>query len=82
MMFSVTTNIICNDPDVLDALGLVLWSETSREYRYKDRAPWIMKVPKSSDVCTLLNTRRLLKEHVLRVVGSGPVDIITAYDKL
>ncbi|KAI1422590.1 hypothetical protein F5Y12DRAFT_799407 [Xylaria sp. FL1777] len=60
MMLSVITSIICDDPDVLDALGFVA-----------------SKVPNYRKVRVLLDTGRLLKDHVL--VGNNPEDIITAY---
>ncbi|KAJ3577653.1 hypothetical protein NPX13_g2916 [Xylaria arbuscula] len=79
MVFSVTTSIICNNPDVLDALGLVPLKEPYYSYRYPIRFCWIMRVPKLSKVRALLDTGRLLKDHVLCLFNLAPMDIITAF---
>ncbi|KAI0441998.1 hypothetical protein F4803DRAFT_520951 [Xylaria telfairii] len=63
LMLSVTTGIICEDRDVIDALGLV-----TCDGRFSSR--WCRrlchpKVPNLGKVKALLNTGRLLKEHVV-----------------
>ncbi|KAI1360768.1 hypothetical protein F5Y08DRAFT_331317 [Xylaria arbuscula] len=77
MVFSVTTSIVCSDPDVLDALGLVPLKEPY--WYYAHRFFWTMRVPKLRKVRALLDAGRLLKDHVLCSFGLAPMDIITAF---
>ncbi|KAI1348612.1 hypothetical protein F5Y01DRAFT_328384 [Xylaria sp. FL0043] len=73
LTLSMTTSILCDDPDVLDALGLVVSTKCLR------CSPWIVRAPSSQKVRALLDTGRLLKDHVLCPEGRKPRDIITAY---
>ncbi|KAI0975431.1 hypothetical protein F4678DRAFT_325466 [Xylaria arbuscula] len=70
-VLSSITSIICDDPDVLDVLGLV---EPSPHCPL-----WPSKLPDSRKVRALLDTRRLLKDHVLCRPGCEPEDIITTF---
>ncbi|KAI0861291.1 hypothetical protein F4860DRAFT_503401 [Xylaria cubensis] len=65
LMLSVTTSIICEDPDVIDALGLVICTGLSRYSSYWGCYFRHPKIPNLSKVRALLDTGRLLKEHVL-----------------
>ncbi|KAI0402842.1 hypothetical protein F4802DRAFT_599654 [Xylaria palmicola] len=67
LSLSVTTSIVCDDPDVLDALGL-------SEYTYD-----LSKLPSPKKVRALLDTRRLLKEHVFVVLFDCVQDIVTTF---
>ncbi|KAI1279455.1 hypothetical protein F5Y07DRAFT_43612 [Xylaria sp. FL0933] len=73
LTLSMTTSILCDDPDVLDALGLVVPAKCLR------CSPWIVRAPSSQKVRALLDTGRLLKDHVLCPEGLDPKDIITVY---
>ncbi|KAI0513043.1 hypothetical protein F5B22DRAFT_613209 [Xylaria bambusicola] len=79
MLFSVTTSILCDDPDVLDALGFVRSSDAYWGLLSAFPWFWTMKVPNSGKIRALLNTGRLLKDHVLWSDRSDPVDVITAF---
>ncbi|KAI1737714.1 hypothetical protein F4680DRAFT_427677 [Xylaria scruposa] len=82
LMLSVTTSIMCKDPDVIDALGLVITCTRPSRYRYYPIWNDYLchpKIPNPSKVRALLDAGRLLKEHV--VVGPGScswTDVLTA----
>ncbi|KAI0182826.1 hypothetical protein EV127DRAFT_42047 [Xylaria flabelliformis] len=81
LMLSVTTSIICEDPDVIDALGLVICTGLSRYSSYWGCYFRYPKIPNLSKVRALLDTGRLLKEHVLYGPRSwSRTDVLTAYD--
>ncbi|KAI0907797.1 hypothetical protein F4823DRAFT_601801 [Ustulina deusta] len=85
LTLSVTTSIVCDDPDVLDALGLVTSTRLRSRchncsHRHYCRCPsWIINAPSSQKVQVLLDAGRLLKDHVLCPAGFDSKDIITAY---
>ncbi|KAI1262848.1 hypothetical protein F5Y18DRAFT_418704 [Xylariaceae sp. FL1019] len=72
-----STSVVCDDDDVFDALGLIRRSRL-------DSSQWTAKMPNSSKVRRLLDTGRLLKEHVIRLPNklreySVYRDVLTAY---
>ncbi|KAI0809895.1 hypothetical protein GGR55DRAFT_689134 [Xylaria sp. FL0064] len=73
LTLSMTTSIVCNDPDILDALGLVAPPKSYPLPRVVIRALSLQKVR------ALLDTGWLLKDHVLCLEGLDPKDIITVY---
>ncbi|KAI0550479.1 hypothetical protein F4679DRAFT_542553 [Xylaria curta] len=79
LMLSVTTSIICEDPDVIDALGFIMHTglpSLSSRYVSSFCRP---KMPNPSKVRALLDAGRLLKEHVVYGPRSwSHTDILTA----
>ncbi|KAI0422689.1 hypothetical protein F5X98DRAFT_369494 [Xylaria grammica] len=82
LTLSMTTSIICDDPDVLDALGLVACTRSHHSCPPSGCFSWHTKVPSSRKVRALLDTRRLSKDHILDLPGFlNRDDVITAYFK-
>ncbi|KAI0457363.1 hypothetical protein F5B21DRAFT_92517 [Xylaria acuta] len=81
LMLSVTTSIICEDPDVIDALGLVTCSDYPRHSSRWDCCHLChYKTPNLSKVRALVDTGRLLKEHIVYYPSlRARTDVLTAY---
>ncbi|KAI0160787.1 hypothetical protein GGR57DRAFT_456299 [Xylariaceae sp. FL1272] len=69
-MFASSTSVVCDDDDVLEALGLIR--------RPRSGSCSEAKIPNSKKVKHLLDTGRLLKEHVIRYEHGIYRDVLSA----